>query len=173
MLILLALIAWVFGGTSGAAESKLAGGEIRALGSTRLSEWGYVSTDVIRFPAMRTLSFDFPEDAAQGPRIWYVLHLHFEVVMAPDSDGVALVSAATNERTAAQIEVETHPGQPLTYSAIGPDRREDPNSCRLTHCRRAVLELSPTAGRPTRIRSVLDLGRLAGQGERARPDDLR
>lgn len=102
---------------SAAADPTVAA--LRTVGSTSLSELGYLSTDVVRFPDKRAFSFDFPKDAAQGPRIWYVLHLHFEVELAPDTDGVALVSAATNDRTVAQVEVEAHPGQPLAYSATG------------------------------------------------------
>lgn len=117
--MLLVAMACDLGGAVGPAVADPTAKVLRETGATQLSELGYATTDVIRFPERRAISFDFPKDAAQGPRVWYVLHLHFEVELAPDSDGVALVSAATNERTAAQVEVEAHPGQPLEYSAVG------------------------------------------------------
>jgi hypothetical protein len=118
LLIILTATACEWGGTAGPATADQSAKEIRELGSTPFSQLGYASTDVVGSPEKSTFSFDFPKDAAQGPRIWYVLHLHFEVVLAPDSDGIVLVSASTNERTAAQVEIEARPGQPMAHSAI-------------------------------------------------------
>lgn len=92
--------------------------QIHAVGQTSLSDLGFSTADVVQSPDRGHVSFAFPPGAQQGPDNWYLLNFHFEVEIAPDSDGVALVSAATNDRSAAQVQFETHPGQPVKYSSL-------------------------------------------------------
>jgi hypothetical protein len=73
------------------------------------------------------VTFTLPRDATQGPKLWYLLRLHVSVKLAADAAaGSAIMSAATNGRTAAQIELKPS-GAGLewtTVSAAEPARRE-------------------------------------------------
>lgn len=57
--------------------------------------------------SQRSISYALPEGASQGPDNWYMIHLHFKVDFAAESEnGIALVSSLLNGSGAAQIEFE-------------------------------------------------------------------
>ncbi|HYN93756.1 MAG TPA: hypothetical protein VES42_07885, partial [Pilimelia sp.] len=71
-----------------------------------LRDLGVAGIDRSR-PAAGTLgrvTVTLPAGATQGPSTWYVIRLHARVSLAAGSTGTAVVSAATNDRTAAQIQ---------------------------------------------------------------------
>lgn len=72
------------------------------------------------------VDFPLPATATQGPATWYLIQLHARVTLADEATGTAIVSAATNGRTAAQIEfTPTAAGMEWsTVSAAEPARRE-------------------------------------------------
>jgi hypothetical protein len=49
--------------------------------------------------------YQLPDHASQGPSPWYIIHLHVAVTVS-GSGGLALVSAATDGATAAQIDLQ-------------------------------------------------------------------
>ena len=68
----------------------------------------------------RSVDFELPSDAHQGPSTWYLLRLHATITMRRDTrDGVAYLTAATNGRVAAMIEIDADPSRrQLDYSYL-------------------------------------------------------
>jgi hypothetical protein len=60
-------------------------------------------------------AFDLPRGSAQGPARWYTIRLRAALRLAR-SDGDCILSAATDGATAAQIELQTHPGSAVVSS---------------------------------------------------------
>lgn len=119
--ILLATVLVALGSGAGLGDRAYAAeptNQIKSAGQTRLSDLGFSTADVVQSPDRGHVSFAFPPGAEQGPDNWYLLNFHFEVEIGADSDGIALVSAATNDRSAAQVQFETHPGQSVKYSSL-------------------------------------------------------
>jgi hypothetical protein len=72
------------------------------------------------------VDFTLPSGAAQGPTTWYLLRLHVRVVLGKGDAGNAMVSAHTNGRAAAQIDLRPSAGglEWSTVSAAEPARKE-------------------------------------------------
>ena len=77
-------------------------------------ERGPITTTV---PELFGVDFTLPADAAQGPSTWYLFHLHVGVDFAAGSTGTAVVSAATNGRTVAQVQL-TSSGTEVEWSTV-------------------------------------------------------
>ena len=83
---------------------------IASFGLWTLEELGY--SDLV-FPCqedVETISIEYilPENAAQGPENWYVIHLNFLIKFSDQSEeGRCYVSALTNDYSCAQIKFET------------------------------------------------------------------
>jgi hypothetical protein len=68
-------------------------------------------------PEVFGVDFTLPAGAAQGPSTWYLFHLHIGVDFAAGSTGTAVVSAATNGRTVAQVQL-TSSGTEVEWSTV-------------------------------------------------------
>ncbi|HET6706444.1 hypothetical protein, partial [Amycolatopsis sp.] len=68
-------------------------------------------------PEVAAVDFTLPAGAAQGPATWYLFHLHTGVDFAAGSAGTAVVSAAVNGRTAAQVQL-TSSGTDVEWSTV-------------------------------------------------------
>jgi hypothetical protein len=80
----------------------------------------------VTVPDVLGVDFTLPDGAAQGPSTWYLFHLHTAVDFAAGSAGTAVVSAATNGRTLAQVQLESSGTEVewSTVSAAEPARAE-------------------------------------------------
>ncbi len=69
-----------------------------------------------------SVPYRLPPGAAQGPEDWYLIHLHFAIAISTSGAGHVYVSAATNDKTAAQFKFELArvDGRPrVTWSTVG------------------------------------------------------
>lgn len=91
-----------------------------------LADLGFESRDVLPNLASPIVEFDLPPGAAQGPRSWLKGYLHFAIRFAPDSSGLAYLSADTDGATMAQIKFELKPGRGMRYSTLAlPEGRRE------------------------------------------------
>jgi uncharacterized repeat protein (TIGR01451 family) len=68
-------------------------------------------------PEVFGVDVTLPAGAAQGPSTWYLFRLHIGVDFAAGSTGTAVVSAATNGRTVAQVQL-TSSGTEVEWSTV-------------------------------------------------------
>jgi hypothetical protein len=68
----------------------------------------------------RSAPFILPARARQGPRVWYLIKLHFRISFSPRTgEGFAYVSGLTNGRSAAQIKFDTEgPDRPTVWHTL-------------------------------------------------------
>lgn len=91
-----------------------------------LADLGFTTRNVLPALAAPIAEFSLPPDAGQGPHSWLTGQLHFSIRFAPESRGLAYVSADTNGATMAQIKFEMTPGRDLRYSAVAlPEGRRE------------------------------------------------
>jgi hypothetical protein len=68
---------------------------------------------------LSTIRYRLPAKARQGPRRWYLIHLHFRIRFADDTGrGSVYVSAGTNARAAAQIAFNVS-RERIDWSSVG------------------------------------------------------
>lgn len=85
---------------------------VDSLGDWPMQRLGYNGVD-IPMQGQRhvaSIQYQLPPDATQGGKTWYMVRLHLTIDFSKDTGhGIALVSADTNGRTAAQMSFETRP----------------------------------------------------------------
>ncbi len=64
-------------------------------------------------------SVTLPKGARQGPDSWFVIRLHFRILLGSIGPGPAYLSAATNGRTAIQMKLTGGGGTKANYSMVG------------------------------------------------------
>ncbi|MGI8549339.1 MAG: hypothetical protein ACR2PL_00880 [Dehalococcoidia bacterium] len=74
-------------------------------------------------PSYFPIRYNLPEGASQGPKIWYMSHLHLRIAVSPDSEsGIANVGVSNNGRGAGEVEIEVtrhDNGLTVKQSSIG------------------------------------------------------
>jgi hypothetical protein len=77
--------------------------------TTRRTAAGKAKGVLIPLAYKKKLRIRFPVNAHQGPQTWYVMHVDAIAYLSPKTrKQTAFISAATNERAAAQIQIDTN-----------------------------------------------------------------
>lgn len=85
----------------------------------RLSDFGYETSTFTGDGTHTVASVTLPKGARQGPDSWFVIRLHFRMVLGSIGSGPAYFSAATNGRTAIQMKLTGDGKAKAGYSMVG------------------------------------------------------
>lgn len=116
---LLVAVLLVGAGVAGSALPPV--GPVRAGNSSqfRLSDFGYQTSTYTGDGTHTVASITLPKGARQGPDSWFVIRLHFRIVLGSTGSGPAYFSAATNGRTAIQMKLTGSDKAGANYSMVG------------------------------------------------------
>ena len=85
----------------------------------RLSDFGYETSTYTGDGTHTVASVTLPKGARQGPDSWFVIRLHFRILLGSIGSGPAYFSAATNGRAAIQMKLTGGGKAKTNYAMVG------------------------------------------------------